>query len=186
MMPDPMTGPDARAREITRLAWDCEHDDTVRGRVKRLIAEALREVQAERDAAEARERVLREALEWIRDAAERPRCVCGRPTGTAAIKAHAVAALAAPAPEPTPDVSTREADNPAASVDADHATGSSQVGAPGSLPPTPATERLIAAVKDMGNALAQADPATFSKLWPKVAAELNLLARPSAPETGNG
>ena len=38
---------------------------------------------------------LKEALEWIRDASERPKCLClcGRPTGTGAIKKHAEQAL---------------------------------------------------------------------------------------------
>ena len=39
---------------------------------------------------EKRAKLLEKGLNWIAGAAERPTCLCGRPTGTAAIKSVAI------------------------------------------------------------------------------------------------
>jgi hypothetical protein len=39
---------------------------------------------------EKRVKLLEKGLNWIAGAAERPQCLCGRPTGTAAIKSVAI------------------------------------------------------------------------------------------------
>jgi hypothetical protein len=39
---------------------------------------------------EKRVKLLEKGLNWIAGAAERPTCLCGRPTGTAAIKSVAI------------------------------------------------------------------------------------------------
>lgn len=57
------------------------------------LTDAVDQLKRERDEARAEIERLRAALERVEGMAERPVCVCGRPTGTAAIKQAARTAL---------------------------------------------------------------------------------------------
>lgn len=96
-----LLGPAARAdfesvceelaiNDVADLVGEVERLRELNARQVALVEQA----RSERDASDAEVERLQEGLERVEGMAERPVCICGVPTGTAAIKQAARAALA--------------------------------------------------------------------------------------------